>query len=350
MGLGGRLDDAEVFVLTDNAVFEGTFHKGHSSSKKLNDIILRLRMLEMKTGSILHVIHIAGTRMKEAGIDGLSRGDLLEGMMKGAHPLEFIPLDEDAAERAGPSLENWISSWWEDEKNLPWCGASLVRLNPEDWFNLPNIAGPRLWIPPPAAMETIVELFSEDRLTNPHIPHVFAVPRLMTYLWRKALSKDADVVFSIRAGSSFWPSSMHEPLIVLIVLPLTHVENYRGPWTRRGSPEVNRLKNALEAGFRDPELHGSRKFHDVEGPVRGVRDPKEEWSRTLLFEFLEEQKRFPPVSGCLVREMLPVTPRGPFSSPRKTRQGGKRRSGNRGGTGQEVPDCKRRRSSDGNSV
>ncbi|KAL7474614.1 hypothetical protein ACHAWX_000033, partial [Stephanocyclus meneghinianus] len=91
------LVDREIFTFTDNAVFEGTFYRGHSDSKKLNDLILRLRQVERRTGCLLHVIHVAGTRMKEAGIDGLSRGDLMEGMMRrGEDPMRFLPISQSA--------------------------------------------------------------------------------------------------------------------------------------------------------------------------------------------------------------------------------------------------------------
>ena len=180
----GELEETEVFAFTDNAVFEGTFYKGHSPSRKLNAIVLRLRMLEREASCILHVIHIAGTRMKEAGVDGLSRGDLMEGMMRsGADPMSYIPLNEDANERSGGMVEDWVQSWWCDEKGTPWCNSHLKLLTPEDWFSLYDVDQPRLWIPPPAAMQTVLELFCEDRFINPHIPHVFVIPRLMTHLW-----------------------------------------------------------------------------------------------------------------------------------------------------------------------
>ena len=143
-------------------------------------------------------------------------------------------------------------------------------------------------------METVVEVFNEDCLAHPHTPHVFAIPRLMTHLWRWQLSKDVDVLFSINAGPSFWPRSMHEPLVVLIVLTLAHVSNYRGPWVLRGSPPDLEVQDHLEARFKHPGLHGCGKFHDLEGTVHGLRDPKEEWSRSLWFKFLEAQKTFLP--------------------------------------------------------
>ena len=68
----GKLNDAELFIFTDNSVFEGTFFRGYSRSKKLKDIILRLHIMERKTLCILHEIYIAGICTKRADIDGLS--------------------------------------------------------------------------------------------------------------------------------------------------------------------------------------------------------------------------------------------------------------------------------------
>ena len=83
-------------------------------------------------------------------------------------------------------------------------------------------------------MEAVVGLFNEDSLAHPHIPHVFSIPCLMTHLWIKKLSKYVDVLFTVNVGPSFWPCSMHEPLIVLIVLTLDRVSKYRGPCVIQG--------------------------------------------------------------------------------------------------------------------
>eukprot|EP00956_Cyclotella_meneghiniana_P002842 scaffold3367_cov32-Cyclotella_meneghiniana.AAC.1 len=279
----GRLYNQEVFIFTDNSTFEGTYYKGHSTSEGLCDIILRLRLVQQRTGCLLHVIHIAGTRMKEAGIDGLSRGDLMEGMMKaGEEPWRFIPLALSASERMGRAVEDWVASWW-GTGSESWCGASLTKLEPTDWFELRKVVGPRLWIPPPAAMETVIERFNEDRLVRPHLPHVFVVPRLMTHLWRKQLSKDADVIFTVESGPEFWPREMHEPLIVLIVLPLTPVSDYRGPWLLKGTDAATGMEKRLTQGFRawrdarnDPE-----KFHELDDDVSEVWEGPQQWSRDI---------------------------------------------------------------------
>ena len=48
----GALNGAELFIFTYNTIFRGTCYKGHLKLKKLNVIIVRPRMVEMKTGCI----------------------------------------------------------------------------------------------------------------------------------------------------------------------------------------------------------------------------------------------------------------------------------------------------------
>ena len=87
------LADHEVFVMTDNTAFEGAYYKGHSPSAKMNNIVFRLHKAKRDGGFILHVLHISGKRMKAKGVDGLSRGDLTEGMLAGADPFSFLPFN-----------------------------------------------------------------------------------------------------------------------------------------------------------------------------------------------------------------------------------------------------------------
>ena len=47
---------------------------------------------------ILHVVHIVGTRMIEAVIDGLSRVNNMGGIMRGLNPLQFVLLDQGSEE------------------------------------------------------------------------------------------------------------------------------------------------------------------------------------------------------------------------------------------------------------
>ena len=54
-------------------MFEGFFYEGHSNSLKMNGLVLSLIFVEIVTGCILCVIHVAETSIKLAGIDGWYR-------------------------------------------------------------------------------------------------------------------------------------------------------------------------------------------------------------------------------------------------------------------------------------
>jgi hypothetical protein len=77
----GSLQNHEVFLITDNLAFKGAYYKGHSPSRELSDIVFQVHKAQRDGGFVLHVIHISEKRMKVSGVDGLSRGDLTEGMM-----------------------------------------------------------------------------------------------------------------------------------------------------------------------------------------------------------------------------------------------------------------------------
>ena len=106
---------------------------------------------------------------------------------------------------------------------------TLTEVTKDNMFDLHKVEGPKLWMPPPAVMETIMEVFNKDRMAHPKRAHVFVVSSLMTHLWRKQLGKDADILMTITAGDHFWGKSQHEPLILAIILPLAYIENYRAP-------------------------------------------------------------------------------------------------------------------------
>ena len=103
----GKIQGQEVFLFTDNSTFEFMYYKGYSSSWKLSAIILRLYQAIRYGDMILHVIHVAGTRMKAWGVDRLSRCNLLEGMMSGEDLLSFIPLVEGANEQSQGKVGAW---------------------------------------------------------------------------------------------------------------------------------------------------------------------------------------------------------------------------------------------------
>jgi hypothetical protein len=94
------LKDCEIFLFTDNTTAEAAYWKGTSKSEWLFELLLRLMLLETRHDFIIHVIHVAGTRMMAQGTDGISRRDKSMGAMRGIPMEEFCPLHKTALERS----------------------------------------------------------------------------------------------------------------------------------------------------------------------------------------------------------------------------------------------------------
>ncbi len=58
--------------------------------KLLHKLVLCLRKAEMEHGFTLHVVHVDGTRKIAQGTNGLLRGILLKGVVRGEDMLSFV--------------------------------------------------------------------------------------------------------------------------------------------------------------------------------------------------------------------------------------------------------------------
>ena len=81
-GASGELNGKEVFLFMDNSTAEAVAAKGSSTSPLLYELVLRLFQLSSAFLCSVNIIHVAGTRKIQQGTDGLSRGDMLEGVLK----------------------------------------------------------------------------------------------------------------------------------------------------------------------------------------------------------------------------------------------------------------------------
>jgi len=257
----GGLKEVELFLGTDNQVAENAYYKGSSGNKELDEQVLRLKRIEAREGMRLHFFHIAGTRMIELGIDGLSRGSLMEGAMAGTGMLVKMPLNLSAFERVrGSKLLNWFRNWM--------CASNqLIPLKPEQWFfeghglalsgvDSSGVWMPResqtkefLWAPPPAVADAALDELQKARHKRLNLLHVFVCPRLLAPMWRRGLHREADLVFEIPAGNVLWPASSHEPLIVGVCLPFTR----HRPWQLWQTPKLLGIEWKLRQMFKTCE-------------------------------------------------------------------------------------------------
>lgn len=124
-----------------------------------------------------------------------------------------------------------------------------------------------------------VEELRKARLKRQVSTHIFVCPRLMTPAWRKQLSKVADVVFEIPAGSiSAWKADSHEPLVVGIVFPFLPFR----PWQLRATPKFREMGRQMCKVFKHSESAG----------------------RDLLREFLLFARSLHALPEGVVRQML----------------------------------------------
>ncbi len=68
----GYLTHGKLWIFTDKLMAESCFFWSGLSSKLLHKLVLQLRKAEMTHKFVLHMVHVAGTRMIEQGMDRLS--------------------------------------------------------------------------------------------------------------------------------------------------------------------------------------------------------------------------------------------------------------------------------------
>ena len=99
-------------------------------------------------------------------------------------------------------------------------------------------------------METAVEIIVEERQNRSYVSHIIMCSRLMTQFLRKALRKDADLMFTTHTGFSIWCNSCHETLCIYLILPIIRRINWKGPWVIRGSQLSGDCTDSLEGGIK----------------------------------------------------------------------------------------------------
>jgi hypothetical protein len=262
------LNDAQLFLFTDNKVTESVFIKGSSSSRKMYEMVLELRQLELEANLDIQLIHVAGTRLIANSIDGLSRGEVLLEKIRDPENLQ-VPLHLSPLER-NPYLEEWIGSWTNEGQTF--C-------EPKDWFWSAHQPGIHFWPLAPATALVALEQFMCARLKRgDSVGSVILIPDLMRSTWNRRFLKEMDFVVKIPPCWEEWPAEMHEPLLIGFSLPLLRCY----PWRWGRSPAVVAFARTVSAVFKTDNNYG----------------------RDLLREFWRVARRLPTLPDGLVRELL----------------------------------------------
>lgn len=255
-GKKGWLTGNTMVLATDNETVEKVIYKGNSTSRKLFELVLELRQLELKYGARLIVSHVAGTRMIAQGTDGLSRGNIKEGVSLGIKMLTFCPWNKNALE-VQPKLKPWLQTW---------IGNEAKFLEPKDWFIqghdiegferngpfwTPKIkSGIYIWTPAPAAADVALEQLRIARIKRQKSTHLVIIPRLLTSQWLKQLYKAADLVVFCPAIHDFWNKTNFENLTFAFVFPFLE---YR-PFQQRKTPKMFGMGRQLSQMFKQETM------------------------------------------------------------------------------------------------
>ena len=256
-GESGRLRNSFLLFCTDNSTVETALFKGTSTSPKLLECVIEFFQLQMDFGFLAVVSRVSGKRMIEQGADGLSRGALNEGVMKGNDLMSYLPFHLSASQRS-PDLIPWIQTW---------AGHEAELLRPEDWFIRghdivgggisidgfwrPTIeSGTFIWDPPPAAADVALEQLRKARIKRQSSTHIIIVPRLMTPLWMRQLYKACNIVLVMPPGTSCWDNSMLEPCLIGICFPFIK----HRPWQLRSTPKLRAVQREVQRVWKDQWL------------------------------------------------------------------------------------------------
>ena len=119
-------------------------------------------------------------------------------------------------------------------------------------------------------------------------------------------------MFTVQLWVSFWGALQHEPLLVAIALPLSHVPSYRGPWLAKGTLQARKLVCELEAGFKFGKDPGHTGLSELDGSLCGLWGAPKRRSGHLLQEFLCWARRFPPCMNVWCGDCYRESPTDPF--------------------------------------
>ena len=174
-----------------------------------------------------------------------------------------------------------------------WIGLKWFHLTPSQWFveghdlrftNSTSHSRPCtceastcVWSPPPYTGDVAIEQIRHARLKRQEHLHLFIILKLFYSLWRRQLFKCMDLVLFLPPQFNFWPSCMHEPLIIAFLYPFVRSE----PWSVKGTPKLCSVSKKLQSMWKTDKVDG----------------------RNILCKLLLEGRKFPSFPERLVRPM-----------------------------------------------
>jgi hypothetical protein len=220
-----------LFYFTDNSVTYYAVSAGSSTSPHLQDLVRRIKLLELSLGCLLEVVHVPGVVVIDQGTDDLSRGVWISPLHAHIDPQQ-ITMDVFAGVAGVPSLLPWIR----DRLDLS-PGAKLT-LRPHGAYPtaLRVLHQHSVWCPPPETARqllcSLLLLWTESPWTT---SFTIVVPRILMRQWSR-ISKAA-TVYGPFAYTSLPDDARHPLRIpVMIIHTAAHVRCLPKPLSSRLAP------------------------------------------------------------------------------------------------------------------
>ena len=130
------------------------------------------------------------------------------------------------------------------------------------------------------------------KLNRLYASHVMIFPRLMKYLWRNHLVKEAVLLITIPAGLYFWKLDHHEPLKISCLLHIVKIRNWAALWVIVG---IN-LCRVTQYIFEDLFHYKRRreKSTDMECNLRPMSEEVGKRVGNIMRKFLAAPGTYPP--------------------------------------------------------
>jgi hypothetical protein len=178
LGLPSAVRDMTLLYFTDNTTVYYVVGNGTSRNTILQNLVHRVKYLELCLGCHLEVVHVPGTAMIAQGTDGLSRGvwiSSLHHVLGSCHllpallaPVSFSPSLLTWFLTAFPLSPEYRATTW---TFIPWDS---------DWNASAILGRSTVWCPPPEmasqAISALMNLYVERPLTTRAI---LFIPRIL---------------------------------------------------------------------------------------------------------------------------------------------------------------------------
>ena len=159
----------------DNFTTESIFYSGNAKSQALFELIMQLHHIQMTGSMFVHIIWVLGKQMIAQRADGLSWGDLTNGVMTGQPMLDFI-------------LLHLLVLDWQGQLVCKFLLGVFPMSPKEDWVYLwskpHNSDGIFVWSPPPAVANAAVFQCAEAAQVWPWNTHIIPLSTLITNQWQ----------------------------------------------------------------------------------------------------------------------------------------------------------------------